>query len=83
MAHSRCGSFSVRFRILVGAGAADAHAATPRLALLCIFLRATMSQMDVLSRKSYSTAVVDADHRTATAGITHTARTIANAFRRC
>jgi predicted MFS family arabinose efflux permease len=53
---------------------------TPWLAVLCIFLRATMSQMDVPSRKSYSMAVVDPDERTATAGITNTARTIASAF---
>ena len=39
-----------------------------------------MSQMDVPSRKSYSMAVVDPDERTATAGITNTARTIASAF---
>jgi predicted MFS family arabinose efflux permease len=52
---------------------------TPWLAVLCIFLRATMSQMDVPSRKSYSMAVVDPDERTATAGITNTARTIASA----
>jgi hypothetical protein len=32
---------------------------------------------------SYSMAVVDPDERTATAGITNTARTIASAFRRC
>ena len=53
---------------------------TPWLAVLCIFLRATMSQMDVPSRKSYSMAVVDPDERTATGSITNTARTIASAF---
>jgi hypothetical protein len=53
---------------------------TPWLAVLCLFLRATMSQMDVPSRKSYSMAVVDPDEQTVTAGITNTARTIASAF---
>jgi MFS family permease len=55
-------------------------APTAWLAVVCIFLRATMSQMDVPTRKSYSMAVVDPDERTATAGITNTARTIASAF---
>jgi aryl-alcohol dehydrogenase-like predicted oxidoreductase len=53
---------------------------TPWLAVLCLFLRATMSQMDVPSRKSYSMAVVDPDEQTVTAGITNTTRTIASAF---
>jgi predicted MFS family arabinose efflux permease len=55
-------------------------APTAWLAVLCILLRASMSQMDVPARKSYSMAVVDPDERTATAGITNTARTIASAF---
>jgi len=56
---------------------------TPWLAVLCIFLRATMSEMDVPSRKSYSIAFVDPDERTATAGITiRSARSPAH-FRRC
>jgi MFS family permease len=50
------------------------------LAVLCILVRATMSQMDVPTRKSYTMAVVDPDERTATAGITNTARTVASAF---
>jgi MFS family permease len=55
-------------------------APTPWLAVLLILLRACTSQMDVPTRKSYSMAVVDADERTATAGIINTARTIASAF---
>jgi hypothetical protein len=43
-------------------------------------LRMSVSQMDVPTRKSYMMAVVDPDERTATAGITNTARTVAAAF---
>ena len=50
------------------------------LAVALYLLRLSTSQMDVPTRKSYSMAVVDADERTATAGITNTARTIASAF---
>ena len=50
------------------------------LAVALYLLRLSTSQMDVPTRKSYSMAVVDADERTASAGITNTARTIASAF---
>jgi MFS family permease len=55
-------------------------APTPWVAVLLLLLRACVSQMDVPTRKSYSMAVVDPDERTATAGITNTARTVASAF---
>jgi MFS family permease len=55
-------------------------APTAWLAVLLYLLRLTVSQMDVPTRKSYSMAVVDPDERTATAGITNTARTVASAF---
>jgi MFS family permease len=50
------------------------------LAVLFFLLRMSVSQMDVPTRKSYTMAVVDADERTATAGITNTVRTAAAAF---
>ncbi len=50
------------------------------LAIGLFLLRMSVSQMDVPTRKSYTMAVVDPDERTATAGITNTARTIAAAF---
>ena len=55
-------------------------APTAWLAVLFYLLRLSTSQMDVPTRKSYSMAVVDPDERTATAGITNTARTIASAL---
>lgn len=55
-------------------------APTAWLAVGLYLLRLSTSQMDVPSRKSYSMAVVDPDERTATAGITNTARTVASAF---
>jgi MFS family permease len=50
------------------------------LAVAFFLLRMSVSQMDVPTRKSYTMAVVDADERTATAGITNTVRTAAAAF---
>jgi MFS family permease len=50
---------------------------TAELAVACFLLRMSLSQMDVPTRKSYTMAVVDPDERTATAGITNTARTVA------
>ena len=55
-------------------------APTAWLAVALYLLRLSTSQMDVPSRKSYSMAVVDPDERTATAGNTNTARTVASAF---
>jgi MFS family permease len=45
------------------------------LAVLVLLLRATMSQMDVPVRQSYTMAVVDPDERSAAAGVTGIART--------
>jgi len=55
-------------------------APSAELAVALFLLRMSLSQMDVPTRKSYTMAVVDADERTATAGITNTARTVASAF---
>jgi MFS family permease len=55
-------------------------APTASLAVLFYLLRMSISQMDVPTRQSYSMAVVDADERTATAGITNVARTTASAI---
>ena len=44
------------------------------LAVALIFLRTSMSQMDVPTRQSYVMAIVDPGERTATAGITNVAR---------
>jgi MFS family permease len=49
------------------------------LAVLIFLARMSVSQMDVPTRKSYTMAVVDADERTAAAGITNVARTAASA----
>src|SRR5919198_904874 len=54
-------------------------APTSWLAVLLFLARMSMSQMDVPTRKSYTMAVVDPDERTATAGITNVARSIASA----
>jgi predicted MFS family arabinose efflux permease len=55
-------------------------APTAALAVVALLLRMTVSQMDVPTRKSYTMAVVEPDERTATAGITNTARTVTAAF---
>jgi MFS family permease len=55
-------------------------APSAELAVVLFLLRMSVSQMDVPTRKSYMMAVVDPDERTATAGITNTARTVAAAF---
>jgi MFS family permease len=54
-------------------------APTPWLAVLLFLARMSISQMDVPTRKSYTMAVVEPDERTATAGITNVARSIASA----
>ena len=48
---------------------------TLSLAVLVLFLRFSISQMDVPTRQSYTMAVVRAEERSATAGITGVART--------
>ena len=50
------------------------------LAIGLFLFRMSISQMDVPTRQSYTMAVVDEDERTATAGITNVARTVASAF---
>jgi predicted MFS family arabinose efflux permease len=50
------------------------------LAILVLFLRFAISQMDVPARQSYTAAVVDPDERSAAAGITGVARTIGAAL---
>ncbi len=46
------------------------------LAMAALFLRFSISQMDVPTRQSYTMAVVDPDERSAAAGVTGIARTI-------
>lgn len=46
------------------------------LAITVILLRASISQMDVPVRQSYTMAVVEPDERTAASGITHVARSV-------
>jgi MFS family permease len=48
------------------------------LAMLFFLARMSISQMDVPTRKSYTMAVVEPAERTATAGITNVARTVAS-----
>jgi MFS family permease len=48
---------------------------TVELAILVLLLRFSISQMDVPTRQSYTMAVVDADERSAAAGVTGIART--------
>lgn len=50
------------------------------LAILLFLARMSVSQMDVPTRRSYTMAVVEPDERTAAAGITNVARTVAAAF---
>lgn len=54
-------------------------APTAWLAVALFIARMSISQMDVPTRQSYTMAVVEPDERTATAGITNTARTTAAA----
>ena len=53
---------------------------TAALAVALFLMRMSISQMDVPTRQSYTMAVVDADERTATAGLTNVARTASSAF---
>jgi MFS family permease len=50
------------------------------LAIALFLARMSISQMDVPTRQSYTMAIVDPDERTATAGITNVARTVAAAI---
>lgn len=50
------------------------------LAITVLLLRASISQMDVPVRQSYTMAVVDPDERTAASGITHVARSVGAAL---
>jgi MFS family permease len=50
------------------------------LAMTVLLLRYSISQMDVPTRQSYTMAVVDADERSAAAGITWIARSLAGAL---
>lgn len=56
-----------------------ATALSPALPLAIVFFlaRAALSSMDVPARQSYTMAVVDADERTAAAGVTSLARSVA------
>src|SRR5439155_17608999 len=49
------------------------------LAITVLLLRFSLSQMDVPTRQSYTMAVVDPDERSAAAGVTAAARTLASA----
>ncbi len=50
------------------------------LAIACLLLRFSISQMDVPTRQSYTVAVVDPDERSAASGVTQQARTLATAI---
>jgi predicted MFS family arabinose efflux permease len=50
------------------------------LAIAMLLLRFSLSQMDVPTRQSYTMAVVDPDERSAAAGLTSVARTVASAW---
>jgi predicted MFS family arabinose efflux permease len=50
------------------------------LAMAALFLRFSISQMDVPTRQSYTMAVVDPDERSAAAGVTGIARTVGAAL---
>src|SRR5437870_5260993 len=52
---------------------------TGALAATAFLLRMSISQMDVPTRQSYTMAVVDPDERTAAAGLTNVARSVASA----
>lgn len=53
---------------------------TLRLTVGVLFLRFSISQMDVPTRQSYTVAVVDPDERSAAAGVTGIARTVGAAL---
>lgn len=49
-------------------------------AIAILFLRFSISQMDVPTRQSYTMAVVDPDERSAAAGVTNIARSLGSSF---
>jgi len=53
---------------------------TVSLAVFILFLRFSISQMDVPTRQSYTMAIVHPEERSATAGITGVARTMGAAI---
>jgi MFS family permease len=53
---------------------------TAWLAVVLFLARMSVSQMDVPTRQSYTMAIVDTDERTAAAGITNVARSVATAI---
>jgi len=53
---------------------------TAWLAVVIFLARMSVSQMDVPTRQSYTMAIVDTDERTAAAGITNVARSVATAI---
>jgi MFS family permease len=53
---------------------------TLSLAILVLFLRFSISQMDVPSRQSYTMALVEPDERSAASGVTNIARTIGSSL---
>ncbi|MCC7107112.1 MAG: MFS transporter [Chloroflexi bacterium] len=53
---------------------------TAELAVACLLLRQSISQMDVPTRQSYLMAVVEPDERTAAAGLTNVARQVTQAI---
>ncbi len=55
-------------------------APTPLIAAMLLFLRQSMSQMDVPTRQSYMMAIVKPEERTATGSLINTPRTIAQAL---
>ena len=57
-----------------------AFAPTAPVAMILLFCRQSLSQMDVPTRQSYVMAIVDDSDRTAAAGITNSTRTISSAI---
>lgn len=55
-------------------------APTAAFAVACLFCRQSVSQMDVPTRQSYVMAIVRPEDRTATAAVTNTSRTFAQAL---
>ncbi len=56
-----------------------AFSTTPVMAIILLFLRQSLSQMDVPTRQSYTMAIVKPEERTATASITNIPRSISQA----
>ncbi len=56
-----------------------AFSTTPLMAIVLLFLRQSLSQMDVPTRQSYTMAIVKPEERTATASITNIPRSISQA----